>query len=67
MKKIKITGINKIGNVYGGLLIKKENRKYYWIIEDHDTNLNDLSQWVEISKTLYDELLKYNLNNPEND
>ena len=52
--------IKGIGNFYGGLTIKEEEGKYYWIIEDHSTNFFDISEWDEIPKTLYDELIKYN-------
>ena len=52
--------IKRIGNTYGGLTAKEESGKYYWIIGDYDTDFDILEEWEEISKTLYDELLKYN-------
>ena len=55
MKRIK-----NLGNYYGCLEVKEENGKYYWIIEDYDTDFDNLEEWAEIPKTLYDELLKYN-------
>jgi len=43
-----------IGNQYGDLKIKEEDGKYFWIITDiYDTN------WEEIPKSLYDELVKH--------
>ncbi|MFE3849498.1 hypothetical protein ACFX5D_16195 [Flavobacterium sp. LB3P45] len=52
MKKIK-----NIGNYYGGLWIQEFENKYYWIIENHDTDFSILSEWSEITKSLYQELL----------
>lgn len=37
--------IGNIGNYYGGLVIKKENDKFYWIIENYDTYFDDISRW----------------------
>lgn len=44
----------EIGNQYGSLVIKELDNKYYWAIEDFDG-----VDWREISKSLYDELLKH--------
>lgn len=46
--------IGNIGNYYGGLVVKEENDKYYWGIEDWDG-----TYWDEIPKYLYDALLNY--------
>ena len=59
------TNYKKIGgidNYYGGLMIKEEDGKYYWIIEDYDTDFSDLSRWEEITKELYTQLLKHQEN-----
>jgi len=52
--------IKNLGNYYGGLKAKEESGKYYWLIENYDTDFSDLEEWAEIPKTLYDELVKYN-------
>ena len=44
----------EIGNAYGGLEIKEENGKYYWTITGFEG-----CEWLEIPKSLYDELSKY--------
>ena len=51
--------IGFIGNYYGGLTVKEESGKYYWIIENYDTNLKDISEWEEIRKELFLELMKH--------
>lgn len=56
---IKHRQIGNIGNYYGGLSIKTENGKFYWIIENYDTDMEDISDWSEISEDLYNELLKH--------
>ncbi len=57
MKKIQLKSIGAIGNYYGGLYITKYNDKFYWIIENYDTNFNDITEWDEIPESLYNELL----------
>jgi len=54
--------IGKIGNYYGGLFIKKHKGKYYWIIENYDTDFKDISEWEEISEAVYNQLnlIEYN-------
>ena len=54
------TEIKGIGNYYGGLIIKEESGKYYWLIENYNTDLDDIEDWDEIPKTLYFELLNFN-------
>ena len=51
--------IGGIGNYYGGLYVKEENGKYYWIIENYNTDFSDITEWEEISKNLYLELLRH--------
>ena len=50
--------ICSIGNYYGCLHIKQLEEKYYWIIEDYDTDFSNLDEWDEISESLYLELNK---------
>ena len=45
--------IGNIVNYYGGLFIKKKGGRYYWLIENYDTDFSDMSQWDEISGRLY--------------
>lgn len=57
MEKIQI---GEIGNYYGGLFITQYDSKYYWIIENYNTDFTDISEWEEISEELYYALLKHN-------
>lgn len=61
MSECKFTykGIGKIGNYYGGLFIMENEEKYYWLIENYNTDFDDLSDWSEIDKELYDSLVAY--------
>lgn len=51
---------NLNGNYYGTLRILNHKNKYYWIIEDYDTDFEDLEEWNEISEELYKVLKKEN-------
>ena len=33
--------------------------KYYWLIENYNTEFDDLSDWSEIDKELYDSLVAH--------
>ena len=57
---MKATKIKGIGNYYGGLNVLKADGKYYWLIENYDTDFLDMGEYEEISKSLYDELIKHN-------
>ena len=48
------TGIGTIGNYYGCLSVKKEEDKYFWGIENWDG-----TDWEEIPKELYDNLISF--------
>ncbi len=50
--------VGNIGNLYGCLEVKIENGKYYWGIEDWNG-----VDWEEIPKSLYDELIEFELSN----
>jgi hypothetical protein len=50
----KITTVGGISNYYGGLLIKKDDGKYFWGIENHNG-----TGWEEIPKKLYDTLISF--------
>ncbi|MCT4228683.1 hypothetical protein HZP39_04110 [Elizabethkingia anophelis] len=52
-----IERISDIGNTYGSLLIGTYNGKFYWIIEDYNTDLNSVGEWTEISELLYNTIL----------
>lgn len=58
VKKMKKVG--NIGNYYGGLYVQKKENKYYWIIENYDTEFDNLEEWEEISENLYNELIGNN-------
>ena len=51
--------IGFIGNYYGGLSIRKKGVKYYWIIENYDTNFDDMNEWSPIPGYLYRALNRY--------
>jgi hypothetical protein len=50
--------IGGIGNYYGGLHIMEHDGRYFWLIENYDTEFSDLSNWTEINKELYDSLIR---------
>ena len=52
------TEVGTISNYYGGLSIKKEGRKHFWGIEDHDGE----TKFEEIPKKLYDALYSFEKN-----
>ena len=58
MKTIKEIQTGAIGNYYGGLYITKHNDKYYWLIENYNTDFQDIKEWSEISEKLFNELKK---------
>ena len=60
MEQIKRTEIRGIGNYYGGLWIAECKGNYYWIIENHSTDFNDITEWEAITKDLYHTLLEHN-------
>lgn len=58
-RKFNYKSIGGIGNYYGGLFIMENEGKYYWLIENYDTDFDDLLDWTEIDKELYDSLVAY--------
>lgn len=57
--KFNIKEVGLIGNYYGGLNIMQHEGKYYWIIENHNTDFNNLEEWDEIEEELYNALIKH--------
>lgn len=57
---MKHLGVGDIGNYYGGLRVMEYNGKYYWIIENYDTDFSNIEEWREIKKDLYLQLIKEN-------
>tara|TARA_Y100000310_G_C20101771_1_gene543053 strand:+ start:328 stop:495 length:168 start_codon:yes stop_codon:yes gene_type:complete len=49
------TDIGTIGNYYGCLEVKSGDAGYFWGIENYDG-----TNWEQIPKSLYDELIKFN-------
>lgn len=47
----------QIGNYHGSIWVAKYDGKYYWLIENYDTDLNDIREYEEISKELYNMLI----------
>ena len=54
--------IGDIGNYYGGLHIFEKDGKCYWIIENYDTDLTDLSECEEIPRKLHSALKEFEFN-----
>ncbi len=54
------TEIFSIRNYYGGLNVMEFNGKFYWCIENYNTDFEDLEHWDEITKELYDSIIKFN-------
>lgn len=54
----RMKGVKGVRNYYGGIFIQKVNGKYYWIIENYDTDFGDIDEWTEITPELYGELNK---------
>jgi hypothetical protein len=52
--KMKEFEMKDVGNYYGGLNVKEVDGKYFWAIENYDG-----TDFEEIPKALYDELLKH--------
>lgn len=48
-----------IGNYYGGLELAENDEKYYWCIENYDTDLGNIRHYQEIPESLYRELIKF--------
>ena len=46
--------IGTICNYYGGLLVKKEGKKYFWGIDNFKE-----TKWQEIPKKMYDTLISF--------
>ena len=57
---MEVTDIGCIGNTYGGLKVLKHEGKFYWIIENYDTNFEDISEWEQIREDLYHNLIIHN-------
>jgi hypothetical protein len=58
-KVTKTRTIGHIGNYYGDLRVTEYEGKYFWVIEDRNYCPTDISKWEEISKELYDLLIKH--------
>jgi hypothetical protein len=57
--KFNIQGVGNISNYYGGLYVMQNEGRYYWIIENYNTDFDDLTRWHEIEKELYDCLIAH--------
>ena len=52
--------IGEIGNTYGSVEVGTLNGKYYWIVTGHSNDEENINDWEEISKELYDNLILHN-------
>lgn len=53
------TEIDIIGNYYGYLNVMSLDGKFYWLIENHNTDFECLEDWDEISEELYNSIMKF--------
>ena len=52
--------IGDIANYYGGLRVVEVDGKYYWTVENYDTDFSCINEdWKEIPKSLYDALIEF--------
>ena len=51
--------IGTIGNFYGNLQVYSKNEKYFWCIDNHSYFSKDNKREQEITKELYDALVKF--------
>lgn len=51
--------VGTIGSYYGGLWVAKQDDKYYWCIENWNTDLDDVEEYTEIDREVYDVLIKH--------
>ena len=57
-----IIEIDEIGNYYGCLNVLSYNNKFYWLIEDWNTDKQDINSWIEIPRDLFLKLVSRNSN-----
>ena len=55
-------GIGLIGNYYGGVEVCEKDGQFYWGVENFDG-----IEWEEIPESLYDELIKFEKENPNDE
>ena len=48
-----------LSNYYGGLYVTEHCGMYYWVIENHDTDFDNIDDWQECDKEIYDALIAY--------
>lgn len=60
MKITKIYSVNE--NYYGGLYVMTLNGKFYWLIETHDIDFDNIDDWTEITSTLYESIIDFENN-----
>tara|TARA_Y100000593_G_C4235498_1_gene299305 strand:- start:704 stop:889 length:186 start_codon:yes stop_codon:yes gene_type:complete len=54
------THIKGVGNYYGGVWVQEIDGKFYWIIENYDTDFEEIEEWTLISQELYEALISEN-------
>ena len=52
--------IGQVANYYGCLYVNEQDGKYYWVIENYNTEFEDSEHYDEIDKELYDALIDFN-------
>ena len=53
------TVIDLIGNYYGYLNVMTLDGKFYWCIENYNTDLENLEDWEEINEELYNSIITF--------
>lgn len=53
--------VGEIANYYGGLYVMHHDGSYWWIIKNYDTDFDDIDDWQEISKELYDAIIEWKI------
>lgn len=56
---MKRTEIEHIGNYYGYLNVMTLDGKFYWCIENYNTDFENLEDWEEITEELYTSIIKF--------
>lgn len=53
------TGVGSTSNHYGGVVIAEKDGKYYWIVENYDSKMDNIDEYEEIPKYLYEALKRF--------
>lgn len=54
--------IGKMINYYGGVYVMEYEGKFYWIIQDCDTDFSKIEEWEEITEGMFNEMVLFENN-----